>query len=72
MGVLAGKPSTRMSVLVNTFQSEESNCMVAEAMEEYVLASAEAGCEDPGEQASMEFMAAGVGSHYGTFSHSWY
>ena len=33
--------------------------MVAEAMEEYFLAFVEAAYEDPGEQASMGFMATG-------------
>ena len=43
-----GKPLTQMAGLGSSFQSEESNSVVAEAMEEYVLASAEAVYEDPG------------------------
>ena len=45
--------------------------MVAEAMEEYVLASAESAYEDPGEQASMVFMEAGGGLHDLNASHWW-
>ena len=47
-----------MAVLGSSFQFEEINYMKAEAMEEYVLASAEAAYEDPGEQAPMGFLAA--------------
>ena len=42
VGMLAGKPSTQMSGLGSSFQSEESNSMVTETMEEYSLASTEA------------------------------
>ena len=45
--------------------------MVAEAMEEYVLAYAEAVYEDPGEQSSMRFMLSGGGFHDGNSSHWW-
>ena len=56
MGMLGGDPSTQMAGLGIIFQSEESNSMVAEAMEEYLLASAELAYEDPGEQAPIGFM----------------
>ena len=46
--------------------------MVAEEMEVYALASAEAAYEDPGEQAPMVFMSAGGGIHDGNSSHWWY
>ena len=49
VGMLAENPSTQIAGLGSSFQSEESNSMVAEAMEEYVLASAESSYEDPGE-----------------------
>ena len=42
MGMVSGNPSTQMSILGSSFKSEESNYMVAEAMEEYILASKEA------------------------------
>ena len=42
MGMLAENPSTQMASLGSSFQYEESNYMVAEAMEEYTLASTEA------------------------------
>ena len=45
--------------------------MVAEAMEEYALASAEAAYEDTMEQAPMGFMATGGGFHDGNVSHWW-
>ena len=43
--------------------------MVAEEMEEYALASAEAAYEDPGEQTPLEFMASGEVFHDGNVSH---
>ena len=45
--------------------------MVAEAMVEYVLASAEEAYEYPGGKAPMVFMAAGGGFHDGNASHWW-
>ena len=48
MGMLSGNPSTQMYGLGSSFQYKESRYMVAEAMEEYALASAEAAYEDPG------------------------
>ena len=60
-----------MAGLGSSFQSEESNSVVAEAMEEYVLASAEALYEDPGEQAPMCFMDAGGVFHDLNFYHWW-
>ena len=71
MVMLAGNPSTQMSVVFRSFQSEESNSMVAEEMEEYPLTSAKAVYEDPGEQVSMGFMAAGGGFHDRNASHWW-
>ena len=47
MGMLAGNPSTKMAGIISSFQSKESNSMVAEVMAEYVLASTEAAYEDP-------------------------
>ena len=47
MGMLAGNSSTKMAGIISSFQSKESNSMVAEAMAEYVLASTEAAYEDP-------------------------
>ena len=49
MRVLGGNPSTQMSGLGSSFQYEESNSMVAEAMYQYVLAYAESAYEYPGE-----------------------
>ena len=40
MGMLGGNPSRKMSGLISSFKSEESNSMVAEAMEEFALVSA--------------------------------
>ena len=53
IGMLAGKHSTQMAGLCGSFQYEKSNSMVAEEMEEYVLASSEASDKDPGEHAPM-------------------
>ena len=55
--------------LGSSFQYEESNYMVAEAMEEYALASAEAAYENPGKQAPMVFMEAGGRFHDGNAYH---
>ena len=46
--------------------------MLAEAMEEYMLASAEAANEYTGEHAPMVFMASGGGYHDGNASCWWY
>ena len=64
-------PSTQMAGLVSSFKYEESNYMVSEEMEEYVLASSEAAYEYPGEQALMWFMAAGGGLYDGNDSCWW-
>ena len=72
MGMIAEKPSTQMDGLGRRFQSEESIYMVAEAMEEYALISAEMAYEDPGEHTPIEFMAAGGGFHDGNASNWWY
>ena len=60
-----------MAVLGSSFQFEEINYMVAEAMEEYALASAEAAYKDPWEQATMRFMAKGGGFNDGNVYHWW-
>ena len=69
--MLAGNPSTQMSGLFSSFQSEESNSIVAEAMEGYALASAEANYEDPVEQSSIVFVAVGGLFHDRNYSHWW-
>ena len=66
-----GIPSTQMAGLISTFQSDKINSMLAEDMEEYLLASEEAAHEDLGEQAPMGFMAAGGIFHDGNASHWW-
>ena len=71
IGMLAGNPSSKMSRLGIRFHFEESNYMIAEAMEEYSLASTEASYEDPMEQAPMIFMAERRGFHDGNVSHWW-
>ena len=43
MGMLGGRPSTKMDGLGSSFQYEESISMVEESMEEFALASEEAG-----------------------------
>ena len=48
IGTLEGNPSTQMYELGSSFQSDEINSMVAESIEEYALASAEAAYEDSG------------------------
>ena len=60
-----------MSGLGSSFKYEEINYMIAEAMEEYALASSEAAYEDPEEQARMGFMVEGGGFHDGNVSHWW-
>ena len=60
-----------MAGLVGSFQSEESNSMIAEEMEEFSLDSAESAYEDPGEQAPMGFMASVGVFHNGNASHWW-
>ena len=52
---------------VSSFQYEEIKSMLAEEMEGYTLAYVEAAYEDPGEQATMVFMAAGGGFNDGIF-----
>ena len=48
--------SIQTSDLISRFKDETDNSMVAETMEEYALASAEAAYENPGKQAPMVFM----------------
>ena len=48
MGMIGVNPSTQMALLGSSFQLEERNYMIAEAMEEYALASSEAASEDLG------------------------
>ena len=59
MSILGGILSIKTDVLISSFQYEENNYMLAETLEEYALASAEAADENPGEQAPMGFMALG-------------
>ena len=47
MVILAGNPSTQISFLGSSFHSEERKYMIAEAIDEYSLSSAEAAYEDP-------------------------
>ena len=54
-----GSPSIKIAGLSSIFQYEENNSMVAETMAEYALSFAEAADENPGEQASVVFMALG-------------
>ena len=70
-GMLEGNPSTKRSGLISSYHSEESNAMVAKAMEEYELASALEAYDDPGGHAPMGFMAAGGGFHVGNNSKWW-
>ena len=48
-----------MASLIIIIQAEENKFMVAETMDEYALASAEATYENPGEQAPMGFVESG-------------
>ena len=48
-----------MAGLGSRFQTPDNNYMVAEAFEEYALASEDSAYEDPGQQAPMVFMASG-------------
>ena len=59
MSTLGENSSIQMDGLISSFQYEENNYMLAETLEEYALASAEAADENPGEQAPMGFMALG-------------
>ena len=44
--MIGGNHSIKMAVLGSSFQYEENNYMVAEALEEYALASAEGAKND--------------------------
>ena len=46
--MLWGNPSSQLAGLGSSFQSEESNSMIAEVMEEYALTFAESAYEDQG------------------------
>ena len=59
MVMLGGNPSIQMSILGVIFQAGGNNYMMSEALEGYVLASAESAYEDPRQQASMVFMTSG-------------
>ena len=48
-----------MAGLSSIFQSDEDNYVVAETLQGYVLASAEAAYENPGEQSPIVFVALG-------------
>ena len=69
MGMLGGNPSTKIADLVGSFQYEENNSMVAEALEEYTLAYAEVVDEVPGKHAPIGFMASGGVFNDGNVSH---
>ena len=56
MVMTGGNPPIKMSGLESSFQYEEKNCMVVEALEEYILASVEVAYEEPGEKAPMGLM----------------
>ena len=64
MGVIGGNPSTQISGLGGSFQSDEINSMVAKPMEEHALASVEAAYDCSGGQESIGFMTSGGGYHY--------
>ena len=57
MGMIGVNHSTKMAVLGSSFQYVDNKYMSAEALEEYVLASAEAAYQDPGQHVPMVFMA---------------
>ena len=69
--ILGGNPLTKMDGLSSSFQYEESNYMLAQAMEEYALDSVEAAYTDTGELLQIGFMASGGGFHDVNASH-WY
>ena len=71
MGMIVENPSTQISDLGSSFNSEERNTMIAQAMEEYALASEEEAYEDTMEHVPMVFMAAVGGFHDGNVSHWW-
>ena len=52
-----------MDVFGSIFQTGYNNYMLAEALDKYVLASAEAAYEDPGKQAPLELMVSGGNFH---------
>ena len=57
MEIIGGKPSIQMTGLGSRFQYEEKISMLAEALKEYTLESAEAAYVYPGEHEPMVFMA---------------
>ena len=71
MGIIGERPSTKMAGFGSRFQYEESNYMVSEDMEEYVLYDEEAAYKYTGEQVPMGFMDSGGGLHDGNYSHLW-
>ena len=68
MVILGGNPSIQMYILWVSFQAGENNSMMSEALEGYVLASAESVNEDTGQQAPMVFMSPGGYFHDGNDS----
>ena len=63
MGMLWGNPSIYMDGLGGSFQYGYKNYRVAEAREEYALASSEAACEDSWKQVPMGFVLSGGEYH---------
>ena len=59
MTMLGVNPSIQMVILVSSFQYEENNYMVVEALEVYSLASAEEAYEDPEQHVPIVIMASG-------------
>ena len=57
MVMLGGNPSIQMSILGVSFQAGDNNSMISEALEGYVLASAESDYDNTGQQTPMVFMA---------------
>ena len=57
MVMIGGNLYIKMYGLGRTFQYEEKNYMLAEALEEYELACAELAYEDPEEHATMGLIA---------------
>ena len=59
MVMLGENPSIQMSIFWVSFQAGDNNYMMSEALEGYVLASAESAYEDTGQHTPMLFMASG-------------
>ena len=57
MVMIGGNPSIQMAGYGSRFQTPDNNYMLAEALEEYELASEDSAYEDPGQEAPIGFMA---------------